>query len=968
MGGTYIPTASGGASGNPVTFSIDPSAKGSCSISGATVTFVAVGTCVIDANQAGNANYEAATQVQQSFDPDTGTQNITFTSTPPSPAVIGGTYTPTASGGASGNPVTFSVDPSANGSCSISGATVTFVAVGTCVIDANQAGNANYEAATQVQQSFDPDPGIQNITFTSTPPSPAVIGGTYTPTASGGASGNPVTFSVDPSANGSCSISGATVTFVAVGTCVIDANQAGNANYEAATQVQQSFDPDTGTQNITFTSTPPSPAVIGGTYTPTASGGASGNPVTFSVDPSANGSCSISGATVTFVAVGTCVIDANQAGNANYEAATQVQQSFAVLGTQTITFTSTPPSPAVIGGTYTPTASGGASGNPVTFSVDPSAKGSCSISGATVTFVAVGTCVIDANQAGNANYEAATQVQQSFAVLGTQTITFTSTPPSPAAVGGTYTVRASGGASGNPVTFSVDPSAKGSCSISGATVTFVAVGTCVIDANQAGNANYEAATQVQQSFAVLGTQTITFTSTPPSPAAVGGTYTPAASGGASGNPVTFSVDPSANGSCSISGATVTFVAVGTCVIDANQAGNASYEVATQVQQSFAVVTSGSNPTWSCTVNEPGGCAFPADPANFVGMNNPYVTTGSTPSLGAVVANNFNSPLSGETQSIEADSASHWQVINNTPTNPGGAITVYPSNGIYAYTGVLDDYTSLTGTYNLTMPIAGVNGTNTNSVSWATSDDWLSEPASADGSEQYEIQIHVDTSDSTGGHSCGSHVVGNPTINGQSWLACDWQGPKNANGTCDGSCGEFVFVLLTPGGTTYANAVQQPSVSGSIDYKAMWQWLEDNDVPSGYPGTDGVPYMEPGSALAAISRGWEIVSTGGATQTFAMNGFTLDAVGAPTPPSSAPTGVTFTPGAKGTCVVSWSAVSGATAGYDLWSGETGFVRVSGGTSYTITGTSGTPLGGVEVAASNNGGGGPYSGFTNRCTPS
>ena len=64
----------------------------------------------------------------------------------------------TASGGASGNPVTFSIDPSTNGICSISGATVTFVAVGTCVIDANQAGNANYEAATQVQQSVDPEP------------------------------------------------------------------------------------------------------------------------------------------------------------------------------------------------------------------------------------------------------------------------------------------------------------------------------------------------------------------------------------------------------------------------------------------------------------------------------------------------------------------------------------------------------------------------------------------------------------------------------------------------------------------------------------------------------------------------------------------------------------------------------------------------------------------------------------------
>jgi len=39
--------------------------------------------------------------------------------------------------------------------------------------------------------------------------------------------------------------------------------------------------------------------------------------------------------------------------------------------------------------------------------------------------------VINANQAGNANYNAAPQVQQSFAVgKGNQTITFTSTAPS----------------------------------------------------------------------------------------------------------------------------------------------------------------------------------------------------------------------------------------------------------------------------------------------------------------------------------------------------------------------------------------------------------------------------------------------------------------------------------------------------------------------------------------------------------
>jgi hypothetical protein len=49
--------------------------------------------------------------------------------------------------------------------------------------------------------------------------------------------------------------------------------------------------------------------------------------------------------------------------------------------------------------------------------------------------------------------------------------------------GSTYTVAASGGASGNPVTFSVDASENGSCTISGATITFVATGSCLIDAN-----------------------------------------------------------------------------------------------------------------------------------------------------------------------------------------------------------------------------------------------------------------------------------------------------------------------------------------------------------------------------------------------------------------------------------------------------------------------------------------------------
>jgi hypothetical protein len=346
----------------------------------------------------------------------------------------------------------------------------------------------------------------QAISFTSQASSPAV-GSTYTATATGGGSGNPVTFTIDSASTPVCSISGATVTFNQPGTCVVDANQAGNAHYQAAAQAQQNITVPgrvLAAQAISFTSQAPSPAV-GSTYTATATGGGSGNPVTFTIDPASTPVCSISGASVTFDQPGTCVIDANQAGNAHYQAAAQAQQDITVSGspgtTQAIVFTSKPSS-TTVGSTYTVTARGGGSGNPVTFTIDPASTSACSISGATVTFNQAGTCVIDANQAGNAHYQAAAQRQQDIAVTTTQTISFTSTAAANSAAGDTYDVTATGGASGNPVTFTIDPASTSICSISGATVTFNQAGICVIDANQAGNAQYQQARQVQQDVAV----------------------------------------------------------------------------------------------------------------------------------------------------------------------------------------------------------------------------------------------------------------------------------------------------------------------------------------------------------------------------------------------------------------------------------------------------------------------------------
>ncbi|MGB8196738.1 MAG: Ig-like domain repeat protein [Acidimicrobiales bacterium] len=89
------------------------------------------------------------------------------------------------------------------------------------------------------------------------------------------------------------------------------------------------------------------------------------------------------------------------------------------------------------------------------------------------------------------------------------------------------------------------------------------------------------------------TQALAFTSTPPAPGAVGTTYTPALTSGASGEPVVLVAGPSSV--CTISGGVVTFVGVGTCTITATQAGDAQYAPGGPVTQTITVIHSQLSP-------------------------------------------------------------------------------------------------------------------------------------------------------------------------------------------------------------------------------------------------------------------------------------------------------------------------------------------------------------------------------------
>ncbi|MFZ4702284.1 MAG: InlB B-repeat-containing protein, partial [Candidatus Methylumidiphilus sp.] len=249
-------------------------------------------------------------------------------------------------------------------------------------------------------------------------------------------------------------------------------------------------------------------------------------------------------------------------------------------------------------------------------------SGACSGTGA--------SCVVTMNSAQS--------VTATFTVVkANQAISFGAAPT--VVFGGSGTVLATGGGSGNPVKFT--PQTKDICTFSGDTVSGLAAGDCVIAANQDGNNNYNAAPQLTLTICIAkANQTIAFGAAPS--VIVGGTGTVSATGGGSGNPVTFTSQ--AKGICTVNGNTVSGVATGSCTIAADQIGNdANYNAATQATLTFtvtrplvALTVSNANPTGGTVTSDDGGIMCGATcSANY--FQNQIVTLTAIPKQGYVFA-------------------------------------------------------------------------------------------------------------------------------------------------------------------------------------------------------------------------------------------------------------------------------------------------------------------------------------------
>jgi 6-phosphogluconolactonase (cycloisomerase 2 family) len=184
-------------------------------------------------------------------------------------------------------------------------------------------------------------------------------------------------------------------------------------------------------------------------------------------------------------------------------------------------------------------------------------SGNPGVATCTTTVLGAGANTVTAGYSGDSNHSPGSGSLGQTVNQASQTITFG--PLSNQSLGTASSTLSATASSGLAVNFASTTSSV--CTVSGATVTLVAVGTCTIQATQAGNANYAAATPVNQNFQVLAADF----ALSPNPASA--TVNPGQSGtyaltvtpqGSFTNPISFScIGLPALAACTFSPATLT---------------------------------------------------------------------------------------------------------------------------------------------------------------------------------------------------------------------------------------------------------------------------------------------------------------------------------------------------------------------------------------------------------------------------
>jgi hypothetical protein len=218
VGDTPFMVAATSASTGAFTYAV---VSGPATIAGSTVTLAGAGVVVLQASQAADSIYLAGTQTA-SFSVALPAPVIAFAVPPHTfgDAPFAVTATSTSTGA-----FTYTV---VSGPATIAGATVTLIGAGTVVLQASEAADATYPVAAR------------NASFTVAPKSPIVafavanhtFGDVPFSVAATSASTGAFTYTV---VSGPATIAGSTVTLAGAGTIVLQASEAADSNYTAAT-------------------------------------------------------------------------------------------------------------------------------------------------------------------------------------------------------------------------------------------------------------------------------------------------------------------------------------------------------------------------------------------------------------------------------------------------------------------------------------------------------------------------------------------------------------------------------------------------------------------------------------------------------------------------------------------------------------------------------------------------------------
>jgi hypothetical protein len=449
-------TLSGGSGTGSLSCAIvNQSSAGVATLSGTTLTAnVSSGWVDLQATRAEDSNYNAGTSsvVRVSF--TTATATFSFSN-------LSQTY--------DGSSKTATVTPTPAGATYTSDLTKG-PGVGTYTVSATATGNY----AGSGSDTLTIGKAAQSITFTN--PGTKAYGAPLTLSATA-SSGLTISYSVT---SGPASVSGNTVTFTGTGSVTIKAAQAGNSNFNAASDVSQTFSVTAAT--TTFALSAVSFAYNGSAQGPT-------------VVPSPAGATFTSGGTLSATAVGTYTATATATGN--YTGSNSSLSWSIASGTQTITFTAPGSQFVSVPLTLAATSSSGLS---VSYSVT---AGPATVTGNVVTFTGTGSVTVQASQAGNSNYAPATPVSRTFAVAK-------ATPTAPSftnrtllqPAGASYAVKTAdlNAVFIGPAGSTVNPTGTITYTLVGPGTTVIAGSALTVDTSYTvqaaypGDANYNAAT------------------------------------------------------------------------------------------------------------------------------------------------------------------------------------------------------------------------------------------------------------------------------------------------------------------------------------------------------------------------------------------------------------------------------------------------------------------------------------------